>query len=673
MLLGRHRTSRVTIFIGTRRVVGMVFESGLLEMLFAPIHEALAPATATPPLPPAGIGAVVTAAPLTTLEEPDVARVATVLVEHGGAASRWYQSACCRGLVAFILAAVEASTTDSDYAEERRALMTADKAARLSADLQVVTAAYHPTYLSHTGEWIPGVSAHAKAAVEANRALSVDIAEEFIDDSRITSRVLHDSPAGALLKAGKGATQVVVGHRGRGAARSTLLGSVSAAVVTHADSTVVVVVRDHGSMPVAERPAVVGVDGSESCGTAIRYAAAFAARHDAPLHVVAAWQQPDVPGWGALMYQEAHVLEEWKPWMASQADKLAPAAAHSAGIDHPSLTASTQTTSDDPVRPGAQWPWPDDHSAAPATLGPARVDSSGKQERADSTMTRISLGSIVVGVDGSAPSTAALHWAIEEAARRSHPLHLVHAWGVEYGLTAEPFGPPADDELLQTARDTVARRAPELEVTTTSAHTFPASTLIALSERAHTIVVGSRGRGAVGSAVLGSVALTVVMHAACPVAVVRGATTTHPHSPAIVGVDGSDLSHHAVECAFEQAASREVPLIALHAFDLQTVHRSGAPAPRRQWASLEKQNKAMLDTALEPARARHPQVTVHARFVHDYPSRALLEAAQSTAAQLLVVGSRGRGGFRGMLLGSVSQRLIQQAPCPVLIVRPERT
>ncbi|HEU5108335.1 MAG TPA: universal stress protein, partial [Micromonosporaceae bacterium] len=98
-----------------------------------------------------------------------------------------------------------------------------------------------------------------------------------------------------------------------------------------------------------------------------------------------------------------------------------------------------------------------------------------------------------------------------------------------------------------------------------------------------------------------------------------------------------------------------------------TVFPAGA-YPGIDWQLLDKQAHEMLAERLARWADRYPTVKVHRVVTRDRPAHALLEAA--AGAELTVVGSRGRGGFAGLLLGSVSQALIHHAPCPVLIARP---
>ncbi|WP_189226392.1 universal stress protein, partial [Saccharothrix coeruleofusca] len=129
----------------------------------------------------------------------------------------------------------------------------------------------------------------------------------------------------------------------------------------------------------------------------------------------------------------------------------------------------------------------------------------------------------------------------------------------------------------------------------------------------------------------------------------------------VVGVDGSPVSEQAVAFAFEQASSRAAPLTALIAW-------TDLPTGGVDWARVEQERRRLLAERLAGWQEKYPDVRVTRVVVRDRPVRALLAAARG--ARLLVVGSRGAGGFQGMLLGSTSQALVSHAPCPLAVVRP---
>ena len=191
-------------------------------------------------------------------------------------------------------------------------------------------------------------------------------------------------------------------------------------------------------------------------------------------------------------------------------------------------------------------------------------------------------------------------------------------------------------------------------------------TLVDESTRAQMVVVGCRGRGALARGLLGSVSTGLVHHAHCPVAIIHDEDPLIPHpskAPVVVGVDGSPASERAVEIAFEEASFRGVDLVAVHAWSDTGVFEF----PGIDWSVLRAGAEETLSERLAGWGERYPDVLVRRVVVADRPAHQLLEQAQS--AQLLVVGSHGRGGFAGMLLGSLSTAVIHAARMPVIVAR----
>jgi nucleotide-binding universal stress UspA family protein len=289
-------------------------------------------------------------------------------------------------------------------------------------------------------------------------------------------------------------------------------------------------------------------------------------------------------------------------------------------------------------------------------------------------MSTIPRNSVVVAVDGSPASGAALDWAIDEAARRKLPLHLVHAFGVDYSMVARPAlapdGVSVDDEILDAGLARAHSLAPALQVTAEADTGYPSPALVELSDRADTIVLGARGRGALRGALLGSVSLQVAMHARCPVVVVRelpkpGASL----SRVVVGIDGSPTSERAIEYAFAQASLRGLGLTVVHAWWMEFVEGVIATtSSEEQWQRMGQEQQALVSESLAGWREKYPDVDVREHVIRSLPSDALI--GESAGAELLVVGSRGRGGFRGLMMGSVSHDVLQHAHCPVAVVRP---
>ena len=287
---------------------------------------------------------------------------------------------------------------------------------------------------------------------------------------------------------------------------------------------------------------------------------------------------------------------------------------------------------------------------------------------------------VLVGVDGSVSAQAALVWAAAEASYRRCPLHIVHTF--TWPLSGDPFGlnltEPMNDGLraaagwiLGEAENQARHVAPDIKVTAQLFAAGAVPTLLSQAQDADLVVVGSRGIGGFRGLLVGSVSSAVAMHAPCPVIVV------HPHRngtafPAsatgriVVGVDGSDVSAAAIRFAFQEAARRRVGITAVHAATPTRQH----PSLRVPTDIVEQVDRQLFAEAMDSERILIPGIDVKTELVHSHPVQALVDEADG--AELLVVGSHGRGGFTGMLLGSVSQAVLHHAPCPVAVVRSHR-
>ncbi|MER5669676.1 universal stress protein [Pseudonocardia alni] len=284
------------------------------------------------------------------------------------------------------------------------------------------------------------------------------------------------------------------------------------------------------------------------------------------------------------------------------------------------------------------------------------------------------MSTVVVGVDGSDAALDAVAWAAREAAARHADLLLVQAFDVA-GLYADAAVAPLLDDVeesireesratLDAARHAAAQAAPEVAVDVAEDRRAPSMALVERSATAELLVLGSAGRGAMGTA-LGSVTLAVASHAGCPVVVVRG---TSSDGPVLVGIDGGPLSDVALEHAFAAAAEHGTGLVVLHAW-----HDGRSPALRATGAfdRLREAEERALAERLAGWSERYPDVAVERVIERAEPGRAL--AQRSGAARLVVVATRGRGGFTGLLLGSTGLALVQRADCPVMLVGPAAT
>ncbi|MFI7680415.1 universal stress protein [Actinophytocola sp. NPDC049390] len=286
---------------------------------------------------------------------------------------------------------------------------------------------------------------------------------------------------------------------------------------------------------------------------------------------------------------------------------------------------------------------------------------------------------VVAGVDGSESALRAVRWAAHEAVRRGVPLRLVHVCYLVPVRHPRQVAPPPEyrDALLEQGRHwlTEAQEAaqhaePGLVVSTDLREGVTSEVFIDESRTARLVVLGSRGLGGFGAMLLGSVTVAVTAHAHCPVVVVRSEPDGGT-GPVLVGVDGSELSQAAVAFAFEAAAARGVPLVALHTWFDVDVSGAWATFPDTiDWDYLRKQAEQALTEAMAPWRAKFPDVEVREVVERERPARALLR--HGAGAALIVVGSRGRGAVAGLGLGSVSQAVLHHAVCPVVVARTEK-
>lgn len=283
---------------------------------------------------------------------------------------------------------------------------------------------------------------------------------------------------------------------------------------------------------------------------------------------------------------------------------------------------------------------------------------------------------IVVAVDGSPASDAAVVWALRDAALRNVPLTVVHAvatptatwpptaYPASLATRLEDEGKRAILDAIKLAEESMpADRKVAIERELVFAN--PTTALIEMSGDAEMIVTGTAGHGVLARGVLGSVSSTVARQAHCPVAIIHGdGAQAALNAPVLVGVDGSKTSEQATAIAFDEASRRGVDLIALHAWSDLTV---SADLPEIEWSSVEAAAERSLAESLAGWQERYPDVTVHRVIARDRPARQLAEKAES--AQLLVVGSHGRGGLAGALLGSVSNSVLQHVRTPVIVAR----
>jgi nucleotide-binding universal stress UspA family protein len=276
---------------------------------------------------------------------------------------------------------------------------------------------------------------------------------------------------------------------------------------------------------------------------------------------------------------------------------------------------------------------------------------------------------ITVGFDGSPASDRALRWAAREAELRGAELTVVYVYD-RHPHEVDPGGEihaAAAEKLARAVVDggvaAAVKIAPTAAVRGLALFGPVSATLVNAAERGSTIVVGNRGRGGFRSLLLGSVSEQVATHAVGPVVVVRG--RPDPTGPIVVGIDGSPPAEDALGVAIAEADLRQVPVTAVWAYPVPdpTVVPKGRP-----YVFDEQDRREAVAPAIERWRETFPNVHVDVDVVEGGAAGALIDA--SSSAQLVVVGTRGRGGFAGLRLGSIGLHLLHHAHCPVLVLRP---
>jgi nucleotide-binding universal stress UspA family protein len=292
-------------------------------------------------------------------------------------------------------------------------------------------------------------------------------------------------------------------------------------------------------------------------------------------------------------------------------------------------------------------------------------------------------GPVVVGVDGSQESYRALDWAVDYARFHGRDLRLVHAYGgrggatlrIELAAQSAAAGHTAPAQNLIDVATAYARSlleghgGPAIDVEGVLHLGAAAGALREESRIASIVVVGSRGHGGVTGLLLGSVAVPVSAHAECPVVVVRGdeAREVAADAPVVVGIDGSGEATTAVGFAMAEADRHRCPLVAVLAWDELWIGAPELADPVPTAPELQEDAVRMVSETLAGWAQEYPDVKVTRVVERGRAAPVMLREA--VGARLVVVGSRGRGGFGGLLLGSTSQTLLHRSPVDVAVVR----
>lgn len=292
-----------------------------------------------------------------------------------------------------------------------------------------------------------------------------------------------------------------------------------------------------------------------------------------------------------------------------------------------------------------------------------------------------------VGVDGSEHSERAVRWAARHAHARDLPLQLLNVVSVPAIFYSEPMAARfVEDErarigaeMLRTAAG-IARSAVggrELTIGAQYETGSASEILIDRTAEARLLVLGTRGHGEFTGLIVGSVTRAVVAHAHCPTVVVPRPPEELPDpagvadAPVVVGVDGSPSGDAALDVAFIEAERRGVELVAVHVWSDASVQPAlGSRPSDPHWSGIQREEEERLGEVVAPGAARHPEIWVRQVVERENPVTVL--ARWSARAQLVVIGTRGRGGFTGLLMGSTSHALMHRAQCPLMIVRPAK-
>lgn len=282
---------------------------------------------------------------------------------------------------------------------------------------------------------------------------------------------------------------------------------------------------------------------------------------------------------------------------------------------------------------------------------PSRAAADVEQQGATSTAP-IPAHAIVVGLDDSPQSAAALEWAASEAAAQQLPLRLIHT--VQPPLWPDPTDASDFEENLAgcliDARRALAESYPGLSVSWSQPYGAALPALTWASRFATLIVVGTRAHGPIRQLVSGSTAVELIADAHCPLVVVRAPLEESSRSgPVVLGLEGRQGDGDALQAAFREADMHRRTLVVLHASDYGLVER------------------IRVERLVTTVRRSYPAVTVKVQVKRGDPAELLI--GRTRHASLLVLGAHGRREAAGAVLGSVSQSVLRHAECPVLVAR----
>jgi nucleotide-binding universal stress UspA family protein len=285
---------------------------------------------------------------------------------------------------------------------------------------------------------------------------------------------------------------------------------------------------------------------------------------------------------------------------------------------------------------------------------------------------------IVVGVDSSADSDLALDWALNLARHTHQPVHAVHVWPVPPGTVTQDDG--GGQSWAASGRGIVTAailRGREIHGVPMSGQSLevesdPGEGLVEACRGASMLVVGARGHGAVTGLLAGSVSQYAARHAPCPVVAVRRAQD-HDARRVVVGIDRTPEASEAIGFAFQLASDLRVDLTAVHTWNAPSLHGAGTellPMPTDVGTDVHEQHQALADD-LAIWQQKFPAVPLTIEAIPGRAAAVLVDASEH--AGIVVVGSRQRQSVTGLILGSVSEKVLHHARCPVVIARGTST
>ncbi|GAA2181556.1 universal stress protein [Leucobacter tardus] len=275
----------------------------------------------------------------------------------------------------------------------------------------------------------------------------------------------------------------------------------------------------------------------------------------------------------------------------------------------------------------------------------------------------------IIGVDGSEQSRVALAWGLARATERGASVELLHVADDSFLSESVAFlseAQQASQQMLQTECEYAKSLGFTGEVSGTAVVGHPIAEVEEASKRADLLVLGAHQGGRLAGSFFGTRAVKVAAVAHCPVAVVPE-TDPAPNAGIVVGIDGSEAARHAIAYAAKEASRRRLPLIAVYAWMPPLT-----PGLEYLWSEeLVESQRTAAEEAIAIGTAglasEYPDLEVRREIVQAPPVAALVQAAEG--AEMLVVGSRGRGGISRLLLGSVSHGVLQALPCPTVVTR----